>query len=101
MAGYEVDREWVREWVRRTRAEQGLPPKVEDPATLAAAAVLILPWFLEQGLISPRSQSGGSEAGWRATARSTSPSSTANVTRRDASRREVDIPSRGCRTSQD
>jgi hypothetical protein len=58
MAGYEVDREWVR----RTRAEQGLPPKVEDPAALAAVAVLVLPWFLEQGLIPPRSQSGRPEA---------------------------------------
>ncbi|WP_326828740.1 hypothetical protein OIE13_22810 [Streptosporangium sp. NBC_01810] len=50
---YEVDREWVAEWVRRTRAEQGLPPVVEDPSVLATIAALVRPYLLEKGFIQP------------------------------------------------
>lgn len=31
----------VAEWVRRTTAEQGVPEKVTDPATLRKVAVLL------------------------------------------------------------
>lgn len=37
------DRAWVDETVRRTRAAQGLPPTVEDPAALRQAADLLRP----------------------------------------------------------
>ncbi len=39
----ELDPEWVAETVRRTRAEQGLPPTVEDAVALAVAAALLRP----------------------------------------------------------
>jgi predicted amidophosphoribosyltransferase len=35
--------EWVAEKVRRTRAEQGLPPTVQDPVALVTAAELLRP----------------------------------------------------------
>ena len=31
----------AREWCQRTRAEQGLPPKITDPATLHRVLVLL------------------------------------------------------------
>jgi hypothetical protein len=37
-----VTRDEVRAWVRETRARQGLPPTVTDPATLAELAVLVV-----------------------------------------------------------
>lgn len=36
-----MTREQMREWVTRTRAEQGLPPRVEDPAALNRIAELL------------------------------------------------------------
>lgn len=42
MARYEVDREAVRAWVEETCAEQGLPVKIDDPATIKFVAGLIL-----------------------------------------------------------
>lgn len=48
---YQVDREWVAAWVRATRAEQGLPPVVEDRAALAAIALLARPYLVEKGYL--------------------------------------------------
>lgn len=45
MGAYLPDPEWVTETVRRTRAEQGLPPTIEDPVVLQRAADLMRPWF--------------------------------------------------------
>ena len=36
----DAERERLREFVARTRAEQGLPPTVEDPATLDQIAAV-------------------------------------------------------------
>lgn len=38
-----VSREWITQSVRRTRAEQGLPPTVTDPVVLDRVADLIGP----------------------------------------------------------
>lgn len=35
------DRERVRAWVARTRAEQGLPPTIEDPVVIARIVALL------------------------------------------------------------
>ncbi|MGC5012602.1 hypothetical protein ACLQ2R_17700 [Streptosporangium sp. DT93] len=51
MAAYQVDREWVTAWVRRTRAEQGLPPVIEDPTALATIADLVRPYLIEKGYL--------------------------------------------------
>lgn len=51
MAAYQVDREWVSAWVKRTRAEQGLPPTIEDPAALATIAALVRPYLIEKGYL--------------------------------------------------
>ncbi|MFF3443568.1 hypothetical protein [Streptosporangium sp. NPDC002721] len=51
MAAYQVDREWVAAWVRRTRAEQGLPPVIEDPTALATIAALVRPYLIEKGYL--------------------------------------------------
>lgn len=40
-----VTQEWLDESIRRTRAEQGLPPKVTDPVALDAIATLVRPWL--------------------------------------------------------
>jgi hypothetical protein len=37
-----AERAKVREWVYRTRTEQGLPPHLEDPALLAELAAEVL-----------------------------------------------------------
>ncbi|GAA2990220.1 hypothetical protein GCM10017559_07790 [Streptosporangium longisporum] len=51
MAAYQVDRGWVAAWVKRTRAEQGLPPVIEDPAALATIAALVRPYLIEKGYL--------------------------------------------------
>lgn len=51
MAAYQVDRDWVAAWVARTRAEQGLPPVIEDRAALAAIALLARPYLIEKGYL--------------------------------------------------
>ena len=38
----ELDEATIREWTRRTRAARGLPPKIEDPATIAKLVTLAL-----------------------------------------------------------
>jgi hypothetical protein len=52
MAGFQVDPEWLDAWLARTRAEQGLPPVVEDPVALATVAALVLPYLKDKGLLS-------------------------------------------------
>lgn len=47
-----VDPEEVSAWVRASRAAQGLPEKVEDPAILRALAVLLRPALA--GLPAPK-----------------------------------------------
>lgn len=43
--GGHVTDEWLAESIRRTRAEQGLPPKVTDPVALDAIATHVRPWL--------------------------------------------------------
>lgn len=51
-----IDEEEIHDWVVKSRAKQGLPPKVEDPAVLARVRVL---------LGTPIPSDGGSRAGIR------------------------------------
>lgn len=41
----EAERERIRAWVARSRAEQGLPSTVQDPVVLAKVAALLLASF--------------------------------------------------------
>lgn len=43
-----VTDEWLAESIARTRAEQGLPPKVTDPVALDQIATLHRPWLDER-----------------------------------------------------
>jgi hypothetical protein len=42
-------RDEVREWVVETRAKQGLPPTITDPATLATLAAMVADTMLAAG----------------------------------------------------
>jgi hypothetical protein len=44
----------VRDWVARTRAKQGLPPTITDPATLAELAALVVETMAPQGKAGDR-----------------------------------------------
>lgn len=46
----------VRAWVAETRAQQGLPPTITDPAVLAELAVLVADTMVLAG------QEGGADA---------------------------------------
>jgi hypothetical protein len=43
LEGVRVNDEELREYVRASRAEQGLPPTIEDPVALAKIAALLWP----------------------------------------------------------
>lgn len=52
----------LAEWVKRSRAAQGLPPKVTDPAALARVARLLVPSYRQpsrlQSGCNPEKQKG-------------------------------------------
>lgn len=48
-----VTDEWVVEAVRRTRTEQGFPPRITDPVALDKVAALVRPWLEEQQTQAP------------------------------------------------
>jgi hypothetical protein len=61
----------VRAWVERTRAEQGLPPTLEDPVVIARL-VALLPQAYQTGSIRSASKAVRPGTAGRITARSKS-----------------------------